>query len=185
MKWWDQMPWSQFSECWVLSQIFHLFKNFPQFVVICTKYQRLNILYRLSYLIIKILWGILEHETQRGEIMAQSHSDEKYFQGLTQVISQICYHDTLPLDEGSWTLLYMLFEDCLRFFFTGSDISEMWVVSFPILLYNCFLKINFWVALDKDIVTKVWFLSTFTYLACSRKSISLFISTSHWMFYSD
>ena len=23
MKWWDWMPWSQFSECWVLSQIFH------------------------------------------------------------------------------------------------------------------------------------------------------------------
>ena len=22
MKWWDQMPWSQFSECWVLSQFF-------------------------------------------------------------------------------------------------------------------------------------------------------------------
>ena len=23
MKWWDQMPWSSFSECWALSQIFH------------------------------------------------------------------------------------------------------------------------------------------------------------------
>ena len=23
MKWWDQMPWSSYSECWVLSQIFH------------------------------------------------------------------------------------------------------------------------------------------------------------------
>ena len=23
MKWWDQMPWSMFSECWVLSQLFH------------------------------------------------------------------------------------------------------------------------------------------------------------------
>ena len=23
MKWWDWMPWSQFSECWVLSQSFH------------------------------------------------------------------------------------------------------------------------------------------------------------------
>ena len=23
MKWWDQMPWSLFSECWALSQIFH------------------------------------------------------------------------------------------------------------------------------------------------------------------
>ena len=23
MKWWDQMSWSSFSECWVLSQIFH------------------------------------------------------------------------------------------------------------------------------------------------------------------
>jgi len=23
MKWWDQMPWSLFSECWVLSQLFH------------------------------------------------------------------------------------------------------------------------------------------------------------------
>ena len=22
-KWWDQMPWSQFCECWVLSQLFH------------------------------------------------------------------------------------------------------------------------------------------------------------------
>ena len=23
MKWWDQMPWSLFSECWVLNQLFH------------------------------------------------------------------------------------------------------------------------------------------------------------------
>ena len=23
MKWWDQMPWSSFSECWALSQFFH------------------------------------------------------------------------------------------------------------------------------------------------------------------
>ena len=25
MKWWDQMPWSSFSECWALSQLFHSF----------------------------------------------------------------------------------------------------------------------------------------------------------------
>ena len=23
MKWWDQMPWSSFSECWALGQLFH------------------------------------------------------------------------------------------------------------------------------------------------------------------
>ena len=23
MKWWDWMPWSSFSDCWVLSQLFH------------------------------------------------------------------------------------------------------------------------------------------------------------------
>ena len=23
IKWWDQMPWSSFSECWALSQLFH------------------------------------------------------------------------------------------------------------------------------------------------------------------
>ena len=23
MKWWDQMPWSSFFECWLLSQLFH------------------------------------------------------------------------------------------------------------------------------------------------------------------
>ena len=23
MKWWDQMPWSSFSECWALNQLFH------------------------------------------------------------------------------------------------------------------------------------------------------------------
>ena len=23
MKWWNQMPWSSFSECWALSQLFH------------------------------------------------------------------------------------------------------------------------------------------------------------------
>ena len=23
MKWWDQMPWSSFFECWILSQVFH------------------------------------------------------------------------------------------------------------------------------------------------------------------
>ena len=25
VKWWDQMPWSSFFECWVLSQLFHFF----------------------------------------------------------------------------------------------------------------------------------------------------------------
>ena len=31
MKWWDQMPWSSFSECWALrlSQIFFILKGFP------------------------------------------------------------------------------------------------------------------------------------------------------------
>ena len=23
MKWWDQMPWSYFYECWALNQLFH------------------------------------------------------------------------------------------------------------------------------------------------------------------
>ena len=27
MKWWDQMPWSSFFECWVLSQLFTLIKR--------------------------------------------------------------------------------------------------------------------------------------------------------------
>ena len=30
MKWWDQMPWSSFSECWALSQIFILLFHFHQ-----------------------------------------------------------------------------------------------------------------------------------------------------------
>ena len=30
MKWWDWMPWSLFSECWVLSQLFTLLFNFHQ-----------------------------------------------------------------------------------------------------------------------------------------------------------
>ena len=28
MKWWDQMPWSSFSECWALSQLFTLLFHF-------------------------------------------------------------------------------------------------------------------------------------------------------------
>ena len=28
MKWWDQMPWSSFSECWALSQLFHSLLSF-------------------------------------------------------------------------------------------------------------------------------------------------------------
>ena len=30
MKWWDQMPWSSFSECWALSQLFTLLFHFHQ-----------------------------------------------------------------------------------------------------------------------------------------------------------
>ena len=30
MKWWDQMPWSLFPECWNLSQLFTLFFHFHQ-----------------------------------------------------------------------------------------------------------------------------------------------------------
>ena len=32
MKWWDRMPWSQFSECWVLSQLFTLFHSHQEAV---------------------------------------------------------------------------------------------------------------------------------------------------------
>ena len=28
IKWWDQMPWSSFSECWLLSQLFHSLLSF-------------------------------------------------------------------------------------------------------------------------------------------------------------
>ena len=30
MKWWDQMPWSLFSECWALSQLFHFPLSLPK-----------------------------------------------------------------------------------------------------------------------------------------------------------
>ena len=30
MKWWDRMPWSLFSECWALSQLFHSPLHFHQ-----------------------------------------------------------------------------------------------------------------------------------------------------------
>ena len=30
MKWWDQMPWSSFSECWALSYLFHYPFHFHQ-----------------------------------------------------------------------------------------------------------------------------------------------------------
>ena len=30
MKWWDQIPWSSFSECWALSQLFTLLVHFHQ-----------------------------------------------------------------------------------------------------------------------------------------------------------
>ena len=41
LNWWDWMPWSEFSECWVLSQLFHTFykkqktqnKNIPLFKI--------------------------------------------------------------------------------------------------------------------------------------------------------
>ena len=32
MKWWDQMPWFQFFECWVLSQLFHPHQKNPMTV---------------------------------------------------------------------------------------------------------------------------------------------------------
>ena len=41
LNWWDRMPWSEFSECWVLSQLFHTFykkrktqnRNIPLFKI--------------------------------------------------------------------------------------------------------------------------------------------------------
>ena len=30
MKWWNQMPWSWFSECWTLSQLFHSLFHFQK-----------------------------------------------------------------------------------------------------------------------------------------------------------
>ena len=45
MKWWDQMPWSSFSECWALSQLFqsplslwsllHSFLMAQQYSIVC------------------------------------------------------------------------------------------------------------------------------------------------------
>ena len=39
MKWWDQMPWSWFSECWALSQLFHCPPNpvWSSILVTCAK----------------------------------------------------------------------------------------------------------------------------------------------------
>ena len=53
MKWWDQMPWSWFSECWALSQLFHsplslssrgsLLLHFLPIRVVSSLYLRLSI----------------------------------------------------------------------------------------------------------------------------------------------
>ena len=42
MKWWDQMPWSKFSECWFLSKLFHsplllLLRGFQFLFTFCHK----------------------------------------------------------------------------------------------------------------------------------------------------
>ena len=60
MKWWDQMPWSSFSECWALSQLFHspLFtfikrpfssSSIPAIRVVSSAYLRLLILLPQSW----------------------------------------------------------------------------------------------------------------------------------------
>ena len=38
MKWWDWMPWSSFSECWALSQLFTLHFHFLQEALKCYYY---------------------------------------------------------------------------------------------------------------------------------------------------
>lgn len=63
------------------------------------------------------------------EIIAQSHSDRKEFQGqsLTQAVLQVYYHDMLPLDEGLWTLLHILLKavwDCLSLGHTSRSLTS-------------------------------------------------------------
>ena len=46
MKWWDQMPWSLFSECWAISQLFHSLLSLSSFSairVVSSAYLRLLI----------------------------------------------------------------------------------------------------------------------------------------------
>ena len=47
IKWWDQMPWSSFSECWALSQLFHSKRPFSSSLsairVVSSEYLRLLI----------------------------------------------------------------------------------------------------------------------------------------------
>ena len=48
MKWWDQLPWSQFFESWILSQLFHssftlikrLFSSLSAIIVVSSAYLR-------------------------------------------------------------------------------------------------------------------------------------------------
>ena len=43
VKWWDQMPWSQSFECWVLSQFFHFFHLHQEALIfICSQPQVLR-----------------------------------------------------------------------------------------------------------------------------------------------
>ena len=63
MKWWDQMPWSSFSECWALSQLFHSPLHFNHLVLIkiasCVLSRSYSILY--SYISVRLLKNLTKH----------------------------------------------------------------------------------------------------------------------------
>ena len=68
MKWWDQMPWSSFSDCWALSQLFHSplslsSRGLSVFITIpkkgnakeCSNYRTIALISHASKVMLKIL----------------------------------------------------------------------------------------------------------------------------------
>ena len=72
IKWWDQMPWSSFSECWVLSQLFHSTlspSSRGSLVPLCFTPQGWCHLHIWGYWSGNLDWEVLEHFKRNEEIL--------------------------------------------------------------------------------------------------------------------
>jgi len=122
MKWWDRMPWSSFSECWALSQLFHSLFDFRA----------------------KIFWKVCSfHFCQITTMQFLPSSPAKFAKGPSWLIQWICTvsiflegtdHTALPWFpwlhtpcSSFWLLFWFLFYSSLK------DRSSLGVCPWPLL----------------------------------------------------
>ena len=107
MKWWDQMPWSSFFECWVLSQLFHsplpLSSRGSLFPLVAESKEEPKSLLRKDLLCIMGFLGgseVKAYACNAGDVCSIPGSGRSPGEGNGHPLQYSCLEN--PMDGGAW-----------------------------------------------------------------------------------